>query len=485
MKFPKHRIKLLWLIFVLLWFQAIGAQYSEENFKSLFFSRITNLSEFEGIFLIKSVNIHAPNCERYDKEVLINEKISIYNEGSILKVFNITKNEPIGTISLKYENGIHGKLTTTGYSDFMDSEIRQFFWYTSIPIDSRISSLDLQPAVKSAIQIYRANCPCPQYLLEQCAQYCCGIELTYKLEKTFPNKNEPPPLGISSGTGVIISPDGYVITNRHVLEKKEYRWDEFDGWEINENPKKENVGINEQILADGIYNVNSKLDLYSTLRTNITTEIRGKIYELSPVIFHSKWNMGIIGPYQEQFFSDEDLIVLKIENYPNDLNYAVFDTSKQELGNEVYTLGYPLSNILGNQMVYTNGYFSSSQNEYDIYNLGINSGNSGGGIFDKETGNLLGIATAKLNNNILGNNIEGLAFSTRLNDFTRIAKTDGTYFRFMYLDFLHQPSNPYWNYNDIGRWSSNSIRVYVRDTKFKPNIKIEENRRATIQIIAR
>ena len=176
--------------------------------------------------------------------------------------------------------------------------------------------------------------------------------------------------------------------------------------------------------------------------------------------------------------------MLYIENSPTDLNYAVFDTLKQELGNEVYTLGYPLSNILGNQMVYTNGYFSSTQNEYDIYNLGINSGNSGGGIFDKETGNLLGIATAKLNNNILRNNIEGLAFSTRLNNFTRIAKTKRTYFRVMDLDFLHQPSKPYWNYRVLGRWSSNSIRMYVRDAKFKPNIKIEENKKATIQIIA-
>jgi S1-C subfamily serine protease len=470
---------------VLFRFDNIEAQYSEGNFKSLFFNRITNLTEFEGIFLIKSVSIGAPHCKD-EKEIIVNEKIAIYNDGSILKVFNISKQNEIGTISLKYESGIEGKLTTTGYSDYMDSDIRKFFWYTSIPIDSRISTLDLSIAVKTAIQIFRANCPCPKYLMEQCPQSCCDIELTYRLEKTFPNENEPPPAGIASGTGVIISPDGYVITNRHVLEKKEYRWDEFDGWEINENQKRENVGINEQILLnDELYVVNPKLDLYSKLRTNITTEIRGKIYNLRPVIFHNKWNMGILGPYQQQLFSDEDLIVLEIENYPTDLNYAVFDTLNQELGNEVYTLGYPLSNILGNQMVYTNGYFSSTQNEYDIYNLGINSGNSGGGIFDKETGNLLGIATAKLNNNILGNNIEGLAFSTRLNNFTRIAKTEGTYFRVMDLDFLHQPSKPYWNYRDLGRWSSNNIKMYVRDAKFKPNKKIEENKKATIQIIAR
>ena len=471
------------MVLIYLQYFTIGAQYSEEVFKSLFYARITNLSEFEGIYTIKKASLVAPNCIENKKEVTINEKIAIYKDGTILKVYNISKQNDIGTIVLKYESGTYGKLKTSGLSNYMDSDIRKFFWYTEIPIDRRISSLDLSTTLKSAIQIYRNNCPCPEYQSVHCPQLCCGIEITYELEKTFPNANEPPPKGISSGTGVIISPKGFVLTNRHVLEKKEYRWDNNESWVMIENPTKEYFGYKEQVVFDKFYSVNPKLDLYSNLRTNLTTEINGKTYTLRPVIFNSAWEMGYNGPFQQQFFRNEDLIVLYIENYPNDLPYVVFDTLTQVLGNEVYTLGYPLSDILGNQLIYSNGYFSSDQNEFDIYNLGINSGNSGGGIFDKETGNLVGIATAKLNNNALGQNVEGLAFSTRLNDFIRIVKTEGTYRRHMTKDVVHS-STPYWNYRDDGAWSSNTMNILVKDSVFKPIITIEQNKRATIQIKA-
>lgn len=79
------------------------------------------------------------------------------------------------------------------------------------------------------------------------------------------------------------------------------------------------------------------------------------------------------------------------------LPYAV-KTSLQDVGTSVFALGYPMSDILGEEIKVTDGIISSKtgyQGDIVTYQISapIQSGNSGGPLFDKQ-GNIVGITNA-------------------------------------------------------------------------------------------
>jgi S1-C subfamily serine protease len=82
-------------------------------------------------------------------------------------------------------------------------------------------------------------------------------------------------------------------------------------------------------------------------------------------------------------------------------------TSASDVGTSVFTMGYPMTNILGEEMKITDGIISSktgfkgSATEYQI-SAPIQPGNSGGALFDK-SGNLIGITNAGLKNESVEN----------------------------------------------------------------------------------
>lgn len=97
-----------------------------------------------------------------------------------------------------------------------------------------------------------------------------------------------------------------------------------------------------------------------------------------------------------------DLAVIQIDD-PNfvDLGkvpYSVI-TSSTEVGEEVFALGYPLTNTMGEEVKLTTGVisansgFQGNQNQYQI-SVPIQPGNSGGPLFDKN-GKVVGIVNAK------------------------------------------------------------------------------------------
>ena len=74
-------------------------------------------------------------------------------------------------------------------------------------------------------------------------------------------------------------------------------------------------------------------------------------------------------------------------------------TTKLSLGLEVGALGYPLSNLLGEGLKFTEGVVSSlpngSRKDMILLDMRINFGNSGGPLCDKQ-GNVVGMITAKI-----------------------------------------------------------------------------------------
>lgn len=170
----------------------------------------------------------------------------------------------------------------------------------------------------------------------------------------------------SSGSGVIFSEDGYIVTNNHVIE----------------NAKEGAV----------------KVKLYN-----------GESYDAR-----------IIGTD-----SRTDLAVLKID--ANNLEYASFvDSSKLLLGQDVIAIGNPL----GLGISCSNGIVSALEKEIYINkvyltvlqtNAAVNAGNSGGGLFDIN-GNLVGIVNAKKSSDILSSSasIEGMGYAIPANTVTYI-----------------------------------------------------------------
>ena len=146
-----------------------------------------------------------------------------------------------------------------------------------------------------------------------------------------------------AGSGVIISSDGYIVTNNHVVD----------------GAKSINIqGIN------GDFNNKYSAEVISTDKVN-------------------------------------DLAIIKVKGVniqSNSIPYAV-KTGTSEVGEEVFVLGYPLTSTMGEEIKLTTGVISSKtgfQGDVSIYQISapIQPGNSGGPLFDSK-GNVIGIVSAK------------------------------------------------------------------------------------------
>lgn len=117
---------------------------------------------------------------------------------------------------------------------------------------------------------------------------------------------------------------------------------------------------------------------------------------------------GINGDFTRSFKAtvvahdkDNDLAILRLDNgYISNIPYAV-NTSSAEVGQNVFVLGYPMTDTMGEEVKLTNGIISSlsgfqgNSNNYQI-SAPVQPGNSGGPMFD-ENGNVIGIVVAKHN----------------------------------------------------------------------------------------
>ena len=161
----------------------------------------------------------------------------------------------------------------------------------------------------------------------------------------------------SNGSGIIISKDGYIATNHHVIS--------------NEKHKLKHVAV-EFNFNDEIKSFKAKL-----IRSDI----------------------------------NNDLAIIKIEDRDfknlNTIPYSIRD-DEAELGEEVFALGYPMAlAIMGKDIKFTDGRISSKtgyQGNVSTYQstTPIQAGNSGGPLFDYN-GNFLGIDSSGLGKDITDN----------------------------------------------------------------------------------
>lgn len=173
----------------------------------------------------------------------------------------------------------------------------------------------------------------------------------------------------AAGSGVIISEDGYVLTNNHVISG-----------------------------ADKI-----------TVYVNPGDGSEEKTYEAT-----------LIGSSESN-----DIAVLKID--ATGLNAATFGDSNQlEVGELAVAIGNPMGQVHGSV---TAGIISAVEQELTIDDVTINAiqtdaainpGNSGGPLFDLR-GNVVGVTTAKYSGEtVTGATIEGIGFAIPINDVREI-----------------------------------------------------------------
>lgn len=150
------------------------------------------------------------------------------------------------------------------------------------------------------------------------------------------NSKQPKDISQYSGTGFALSPNGYLVTNYHVIKG-----------------------------ADSVYVQNNKGESFKVETLYINPEFDIAVLQIRDTTFKNLASL----PY-------------------------TFKKTASDLGEDVYTIGYPKDDI-----VYGKGYLSSSTGfagdsiAYQI-SIPVNPGNSGGPLMDGK-GNVIGIVSGK------------------------------------------------------------------------------------------
>ncbi len=163
------------------------------------------------------------------------------------------------------------------------------------------------------------------------------------IKQILASQNPSEPID-AAGSGIAISRDGYIITNYHVIKNAKKI-------EVELHPERIPVTYNAKIVGED-----------------------------------SKTDIAIL--------KIDDLNFKQLENLP----YS-FQPQLVDVGEEVFTLGYPLTATMGSEIKLTDGLISSRtgyQGDTNTYQISVpvQPGNSGGPLFDKK-GQLVGIIKAK------------------------------------------------------------------------------------------
>lgn len=203
-----------------------------------------------------------------------------------------------------------------------------------------------------------------------------GIEIQYSVTSSFFMFGGPSTsTATASGSGIIISEDGYILTNNHVVDT-------------------------------------SSSSTYSYYDISKATSVKVKLYGDTETAYDAK----IVG--QD---SKTDLAVLKIEK--NGLTAAEFANSDEvKIGEFAMAIGNPLglgSSITCGVVSAVNRDVSSDGTTYKCIqtDAAINSGNSGGALVNSE-GKVIGVNTLKLS----GTGVEGIGFAIPINSTLNVTQ---------------------------------------------------------------
>lgn len=190
---------------------------------------------------------------------------------------------------------------------------------------------------------------------------------------------EGEPIGGRQGSGFIITPDGYVLTSGHVIGDKREATLWVDG---------------KRYEADLIC---IELDKSLLDKQNKDNKKSKDLSKAMSEMLNSENNQPI-----ENLLKSKDIALLKIRNAKTSFVPLSFASDPEyRMGADVYTIGFPLSHILGDKPRLTKGIISSSVGIRDNPNfvqisVEVQPGNSGGPLLN-EKGQVIGMVQMTLN----------------------------------------------------------------------------------------
>lgn len=232
-----------------------------------------------------------------------------------------------------------------------------------------------------------------------------------KLGFTVILTKEDEPVGGYQGTGFIISSDGYILTSAHVLGKQ----------------KTATVWLNgKRYEADLIYKEEDAAEDDEQTKKMKKSHNRQEAMSAS---LNSKDNRSIT-----EELNQKDMALIKIKS-PDQVfmpvSFAI--DPAYSMGQDVYTIGFPLSNILGDKPRLNKGLISSPVGMKDNPNFvqmsaEIQPGNSGGPLLN-EKGQVLAMVQMTLNplsvlsrtGNALPQNVNFAVKTTLIREFLKNA----------------------------------------------------------------
>ena len=242
----------------------------------------------------------------------------------------------------------------------------------AVPQNTTVIYEEDRPQVRTVVNTNNGQPMTPEQLYAANLASCVGITVN-----TTQNIWGQTTTSAASGSGFVLSQDGYIATNYHVIESAV-----------------KNSGVTIQVsFANG-----------------------------------DKYDAKLVGGEK-----DNDVAVLKIEA-TGLTRVTLGDSSKLVVGEAVYAIGNPLGELTYSftdgivsaldRLITTTGtdengrQTSTTLNVFQT-NCAINPGNSGGPLFDSY-GNVIGITTAKYTQSSSGVSAEGLGFALPINDLKEI-----------------------------------------------------------------
>jgi S1-C subfamily serine protease len=430
-------------------------QSSVLEFQHFFESKIGNMEVYEGIYTVSySVTqpLESSNCQFVGYANPDFDLIAIYKEKNNINVYSIKSQKLIGLLTIRES----GNFQYVGFQA-IGGPRGQYFSDESYNNLIRSIAGKLRFTLFQTIIFYKDIDNVLEYSIakniklacnsSQAAIFTSGLSIEAEVVRVYPNEIEKPNVHTTAGgTGFIISKNGYLITNHHVIKRppiliwRNWNWQLYAG--MDDNPK------------------------YRNIKSDIVCVYKGNSFQLDIVDYNMEQDWAILK------FRDSTMVFS---------DFVIFDTLKNNIGTEVYTLGFPMTSILGDDIKYTNGYISSNQNKftYDV-NMSINPGNSGGGLFNKQTGHLIGITSARYSSKNVS--IDGVSISIKTNPIVRCLKQNTTFYAKKVIDIEYFGGNIVSNVGQTYR--INKPHCLVKDSNYKPIVSIERNENATVQIIA-
>lgn len=158
------------------------------------------------------------------------------------------------------------------------------------------------------------------------------------------------------------------------------------------------------ITTGGIIATNSHVvEGASNIEVTISNEVGNFTYKTKVLLSDSKNDVALLQIDDEKFKG--------LSSIP----YGIIENS--EVGSKVFTIGYPLNDVMGNNYKVTDGIISSISGiaddvRYYQISVPLQPGNSGGPLFNKD-GNIIGITSARLNGQAVGIQIENVNYAIK------------------------------------------------------------------------